>query len=128
MLLLDTHALVWLASDPKKLSAPAKRAIRQHADQLYVSSISALEIAILVKRNRLSLPIPPEEYIGRALTQHGIRELPVDYRVAVASADLPDIHLDPFDRMIIATAQLNRMTILSMDRIISKYPGVKVIW
>lgn len=128
MLLLDTHALVWLASTPKNLSARAKRAILQYAGELYVSSISALEIAVLVKRNRLSLPVTPAEFMDRALKQHGIHEVPVDRRVAIASAGLPGIHNDPFDRIIIATARLNDMIILSRDRVIPQYPEAKVIW
>jgi PIN domain nuclease of toxin-antitoxin system len=128
MLLFDTHALVWLASTPKNLSARARHAIQQHSDELYVSSISALEIAILVKRNRLSLPVAVEEFVDRALRQHGILEIPLDRQIAIASTRLPDIHNDPFDRIIIATALLNGMSILSKDQIIPRYPEVKVVW
>ncbi len=128
MLLFDTHALVWLASNLKNLSAGARHAIQQHSDELYVSSISALEIAILAKRNRLSLPVAVEEFVNRALRQHGIHEVPLDRQIAVASTRLPDIHNDPFDRIIIATAQLNGMSILSRDQIIPQYPEVKVVW
>ena len=128
MLLFDTHALVWLASTPKNLSARARHAIQQHSDELYVSSISALEIAILAKRNRLSLPVAVEEFVDRALRQHGIHEVPLDRQIAIASTRLPDIHNDPFDRIIIATAKLNGMSILSRDQIIPQYPEVKVVW
>ncbi len=128
MLLFDTHAFVWLASTPKKLSSAARRAIQDHADHLYLSSISALEIAVLVKRKGLTLPMGPAEFIGRALKQHGMQELPVDRSVAVASTALPDIHNDPFDRIIIATAQLYGLAIVSRDHLIGSYPGVKIIW
>lgn len=128
MLLLDTHAFVWLASAPKELSPPARRAIQENADNLYISSISALEIAILVKRKRLSLPLDPAEFIDRALRQHGIREIPLDRSIAIASTRLPDIHNDPFDRIMVATAQLNGMSIVSRDRILRSYPEVKIIW
>jgi len=128
MLLLDTHAFVWLASAQKNLSLRAKQAILQNADELYISSISALEIAILVKRNRLRLPVGAGEFVERALQQHGIYEIPVDRRVAIASTSLPDIHNDPFDRIILATALLKDMSILSKDRVIPKYNDVKVIW
>jgi PIN domain nuclease of toxin-antitoxin system len=128
MLLLDTHALVWLASAQQHLSARARHAIRQNADELHVSSISALEIAILAKRKRLSLPVTPSEFVDRALEQHGIHEVSVDRRIAFASVGLPDIHNDPFDRIIVATAHLNGLQILSKDRVISQYPDVKVIW
>ena len=128
MLLFDTHALVWLASTQQHLSARARQAIRQNPEELYVSSISALEIAILTKRKRLRLPIAPSEFFDRALAQHGIHEVPLDRQIAIASADLPDIHNDPFDRIIIATARLHGMKILSRDRIIPQYPEVRVIW
>jgi PIN domain nuclease of toxin-antitoxin system len=95
---------------------------------LYVSSISALEIAILAKRNRLSLPVGVAEFVDRALKQHAIHEVPLDRQIAIASAGLPDIHNDPFDRIIIATARLNGMAILTRDRIIRQYPDVIVIW
>jgi PIN domain nuclease of toxin-antitoxin system len=128
MLLFDTHAFVWLASDPKELSLPAKRAIQDNADSLYISSISALEIAILVKRNRLVLPLEPAEFIDRALKQHRIHEIPVDRSIAIASTVLPDVHNDPFDRIIIATARLNGMSIVSRDRLLRSYPEVEIIW
>ena len=128
MHLLDTHVVVWLASDQKNLSLRVKQTIRQNADELFISSISALEIAILVKRNRLRLPLDAGEFIERALKQHGIHEVPVDRQIAIASTSLPDIHNDPFDRLIVATALLNDMRIVSKDKVISQYPDVKVIW
>jgi PIN domain nuclease of toxin-antitoxin system len=128
MLLFDTHAFVWLASIPKELSKPARRAIQENADNLYISSISALEIAMLVKRERLSLPLDPADFIDRALRQHGIHEIPLDRSIAIASTCLPDIHNDPFDRIIVATAQLNGMSIVSRDPILRSYPEVKIIW
>ena len=128
MLLFDTHAFVWLASTPKELSPTARRAIQGNADKLYISSISALEIAILVKRKRLSLPLDSVEFIDRALKQHGIHEIPLDRSIAIASTCLPDIHNDPFDRIIIATAQLNGMSIVSKDRLLRSYPEVRIIW
>ena len=128
MLLLDTHAFIWLASNPKELSAAAKRAIQDHAAHLYFSSISALEIAILVKRQRLTLPMEPAAFIERALTHHGVHEIPVDKNVAMVSAALPDIHNDPFDRIIVATAQLNGLAIVSKDGLLRSYPEVKFCW
>jgi len=128
MLLLDTHVFVWLASAQKNLSRRAKATILENADELFISSISALEIAILVKRNRLRLPVGPGEFVDRALRQHGIHEMPVDRHVAIASTELPDIHNDPFDRIILATALIHDMSILSKDREIPQYHDVKVIW
>jgi PIN domain nuclease of toxin-antitoxin system len=128
MLLLDTHALVWLASDQSQIPAQARRAIREQAGRLFVSSISALEIALLVKRRRLTLPLPPAEFLDRALARHGIEELQVDRRVALRSAGLPDLPNDPFDRILVATALERDLTILSRDDKLRAYPGVRAIW
>jgi PIN domain nuclease of toxin-antitoxin system len=128
MLLLDTHAFVWLASDSTRLTQDAKQAIRTHADDLHLSSISALEIGLLVKRERLDLPVAPGAFIERALEQHGVEEVMVDREIALASVGLPDLHNDPFDRIIIATALAGGMSILTKDTVIPTYPGVKTIW
>ncbi|MBN1671759.1 MAG: type II toxin-antitoxin system VapC family toxin [Kiritimatiellae bacterium] len=128
MLLLDTHAFVWLASDLKKLPARARQAVRANAGALFLSSISGLEIGILVKRERLTLPVAPDLFIGRALEQHAVQELPVTWEAAYASSRLPDIHNDPFDRIIVATAHIHDMPILSKDRAIRQYPGTTVVW
>ena len=128
MLLLDTHAFVWLASDQARLPRSALDTIRRSAGRLYLSAISALEIGILVKRGRLSLPVAPAEFVERALRQHGIQEMPVDRRIALASTQLPDIHNDPFDRIVIATAQIHDLHILSRDRVIPTYPDTVVVW
>lgn len=128
MLLLDTHALVWLASDLRKLPKRAKSTVEEHAGALYISGISGLEIALAVKRGRLGLPVAPDVFVTRALAHHGITEIPVTSRIGCRSAALPDIHNDPFDRILIATAQEYKMTILSKDSQISRYPQIKVIW
>ena len=128
MLLLDTHALVWLASDIDQLPARAQQAIVDNSGSLSVSAVSALEIALLVKRDRLTLPIDPLVFVEAALHQHGINEVPVDRHVAVRSANLPDIHNDPFDRVIVATAQHLGMMVLSKDPVLCKYPDITVTW
>ena len=128
MLLLDTHAFVWLASDQARLPRSALDTIRRSAGRLYLSAISALEIGILVKRGRLTLPVAPAEFVERVLSQHGIQGVPVDRHIALASAELPDIHNDPFDRIVIATAQIHGLHILSRDRVIPTYPDTVVVW
>jgi len=128
MLLLDTHAFVWLASNLDELSRAARDAIQREADGLFISSVSALEIGILVKRGRLILPVEPGPFVEAALEQHDVREVPIDCRIALASAALPEVHNDPFDRIIIATAHLLNMRIVSKDRTIPAYPQTHVIW
>jgi len=128
MLLLDTHALVWLASDQEQLTSHGKTLIREAAGRLFMSAISSLEIAILVKRGRLELPLPPEQFVGECLRQHGITEIPLDSAIAMAAAALPDIHNDPFDRILAATAIIHRLELLSKDTVLPRYPGLRVTW
>ncbi len=128
MILLDTHTLVWLASDTGQLSPAAKDALLAHPASLHVSVVSAWEISILVKRGRLILPFPPEEYLTRAMAQHRLIELPLTRRVAQASVLLPDLHNDPFDRILIAECHERSLSIITRDAMIPRYPGLQVIW
>ena len=128
MLLLDTHTFIWLASDIKELSKFAKKEIQNNADKLFISSISALEIGLLEKRKKLKLPLKADEFIEKALNFHKINEIEINKDIAYASVYLPDIHNDPFDRIIIATAQHYKMKIISKDYLISTYPEVSVVW
>lgn len=128
MLLLDTHAFVWLASDTNKLSDAAKAAIQKESGSLFISGITGLEITLASKRNRLILPVDPNIFIRKAMLQHGIRQIPVTVEIGSISFSLPDIHNDPFDRIIIATAQFHESSIVSKDSIIQQYPGIEVIW
>jgi PIN domain nuclease of toxin-antitoxin system len=128
MLLLDTHALIWLASDQSQLTARGKAAIRAAAGRIFMSAISSLEIALLVKRNRLDLPLPAEQFVADSLRHHGITEIPVDSSIAMTAAGLPDIHNDPFDRILAATALVHRLTLLSKDTVLPRYPGLTVLW
>ena len=128
MILLDTHTLVWMASDPEKLSKPAADIIQKFQSSLLVSAISAWEIALLYKRGRLLLPVPPDVFIDKALARHGIQELPITRACTVAAVALPDIHNDPFDRILVAEALQRRCRIITKDAIIPTYPGISVVW
>jgi PIN domain nuclease of toxin-antitoxin system len=128
MMLLDTHVLVWLASEPKRLSAAAREAISSHADALYLSAVSAWEISLLVRNGRLTLPMEPEAYVAHAVRRLALIELPVTRETAQASVALPAIHNDPFDRVLIAECGLSRLSLISADKTIAKYPGLHVIW
>jgi PIN domain nuclease of toxin-antitoxin system len=128
MVLLDTCALLWLVSDQTKLSETARHAIERNSDALFVSAITAFELAVKQKSGKLELPLPPQEWFAEAVSFHGIRELPVNSVVAMQSVQLPPLHNDPCDRMIIATAQINDIGIITSDRLIWQYPGIKVIW
>jgi len=128
MLLLDTHALIWLATDLSQLPDTAKSAIRFHASDLHISAISSLEISLLTKGGKLKWGKNPLSFFDRSLKHHGVKEVPIESGIAWRSAQLPAIHRDPFDRIIIATAQTHGMTILTKNRTIPTYPKTKVVW
>lgn len=128
MILLDTCTLLWLASDQKKLSSKAKKEIEKNAQSLFVSAITAFEIAIKCRNGKLELPLPSLYWFTEAVDFHGIREIPVTSSIAVSSVQLPPLHNDPCDRIIIATSQLNAMKIVTCDKLISQYENTEVIW
>ena len=128
MLLLDTCTLVWLDSDPALLSATARQEIGNQARSLFVSSVSALELAIKIRKGKLTLPMPLETWFPGVLAAHGIEEIVVDWRVSAATGALPLLHSDPFDRIIIATAKLNNQSIVTPDQLIRAYSDVSVVW
>jgi len=128
LLLLDTCCLLWLVADQSGLSGKARQLIARHAGSLYVSAISAFEIALKCQKGRLALPLDPEVWIERALAAHGVLDLPVTARIAARAAMLPPLHADPCDRIVIATAQFHGAVILTPDPLIHAYPGVQVRW
>ena len=128
MLLLDTCAFLWLAADQSKLSAEAKELIERESGDLVLSSISAFEIAVKHRKGKLRLPREPREWVPLALHHHGVSEVPVDSRIAIRSCELPPLHSDPADRLIVATAQLEGLEILTPDDKIAAYPEVIVRW
>ena len=127
MWLLDTCALLWLVADQRKLSVRVRTILTPSDVKTFVSAISAFEIAIKHRRGALKLPLSPELWYGEALDFHGIREIPVTGTIAAASALLPPIHGDPCDRMIVATAQAEGLTVLTPDEKIRAYE-VRAIW
>ena len=128
MILLDTHVIIWLASDPGQLSKAALHTIENNPEALHVSVISVWEIALLVKRGRLELPLPPNEFFGRAIRHHRLVELPLERRVAERAVALPDIHNDPFDRIMVAECQERGGTLISRDTTLPRYPHLRVVW
>jgi len=125
LMLLDTCALLWLARGGKGLTREALRRIRE-APVVCVSAITGFEIGVKVRKGKLSLPATPSEWIRAVIEHHDLRMLPLDLGVCVRATELPAIHADPCDRMIIATAEQHHLTIVSADSAFSLY-GVKVM-
>ena len=128
MYILDTCTLLWLVADQSSLSATAANLIKKNPAELFVSAISAFEIALKSRNNKLELPLPALDWYQQVLIFHGIHEIPVSGEISAGSALLPVLHNDPCDRIIIASAMLNRMTIITPDQHIRAYKGLKVLW
>jgi PIN domain nuclease of toxin-antitoxin system len=124
-MILDTCALLWLASGDKKLSRSTLKEINQ-APAVYISAISAFEIALKVAKGKLKLPKPPQEWFEKVSEHHGLTVLPLELNVCITAAQLPPIHNDPYDRFIIAAAKLHDLTVVTTDEQFEKY-GLKVI-
>ena len=128
MLLLDTHTFIWLSMTPELLSDRVRRMMASDRHGLFISSITAVEAGLLVRSGRVVVPTNAARFLKDNLRQFDIHEVPVDVEIGLASTQLPLIHRDPFDRILIATAQKHKMTILTKDQIIPTYPKVKAVW
>jgi PIN domain nuclease of toxin-antitoxin system len=124
-MILDTCALLWLASGDKQLSRAALKEINSAA-AVYVSAISGFEISLKTAGGRLELSHPVETWFEQVAEHHGLTILPLGLDACIAAAKLPAIHDDPFDRFIIAAAKLHDLTVVTRDEQFEKY-GVTVI-
>lgn len=129
MIVLDTHALLWWALDPDKLSERALEMIeRMEREGGAASSISIWELGIKVKRGKLELPISLDELVRR-IERGGVVELvPVDTKLWLRSLTLEWEHSDPADRVIVATALAREWPLLTKDATIHAFSGVVSIW
>lgn len=130
MIVLDTHAWVWWVAGGERLSEPARRAVERAMGDgsLYVSSISAWEVALLVHRGRLELTMELDDWIARSEALPFLRFVPVDNRIALRSVGLTGLHDDPADRIILATALSLGARLVTRDRKLHGYRGVETIW
>ena len=121
-LLLDTHLILWSISQSERLSIQARDLIGDPGNTLVVSVASLWEIAIKSSARRGDFIAEPTS-IRRELIDHGYEELPVLGEHAIAVTDLPPIHGDPFDRMLVAQANVEGITLLTADPLVARYPG-----
>jgi PIN domain nuclease of toxin-antitoxin system len=117
-LLLDTHTMIWVFSAPRLLSAQARDAISAEENEVYVSVISPWEVAIKRSKKRLRAP----DDLGDAVDAHRFQLLPVLLRHTTAIDSLPNHHGDPFDRMLVAQAIIDGLTLVTSDRTLRRYP------
>ena len=125
-LLLDTHAWLWWISSPSRLRPEALAVIAARENQVLLSAVSALEISIESALGKLALNEPAEEFVPKWAQRTRVDELPIEFRHALRAGALPAHHRDPFDRLLIAQAQIEGVPILTADRQLAAY-AVEII-
>lgn len=125
--LLDTHAFLWWNTGDDRLSDEAKAIITDGRTEVLVSVASIWEVATKVAKGRLVIPDEVGRYVAERLDRNHWSSLPIDVDHVVRAAALPRIHLDPFDRMLVAQAQLEGVPMLTKDAALSRYE-VETIW
>jgi PIN domain nuclease of toxin-antitoxin system len=126
-LLLDTHAFLWWVSDAPALSIEARHAIRDPETKCLLSLASCWEIAIKQSLGKLRMPAPLERFIPEQMAVNRFQSLEIDFRHVTRVAGLPFHHRDPFDRLLIAQALEEDLTLVSSDSAFDAY-GVKRLW
>jgi PIN domain nuclease of toxin-antitoxin system len=126
-LLLDTCTFLWLISDSGDLSEAARTEIRSPENAVFLSSVSAWEIAVKSKLGKLPLPEAAALFVPKQRALHRVEPLALDERAVLTLAKLPELHKDPFDRMLICQAIASAMTLVTPDPLVSQYP-VSLLW
>jgi PIN domain nuclease of toxin-antitoxin system len=121
-LLLDTHVLLWTAAFPERMPFHVQDTLEDSSNTLYFSVVAIWETAIKFGRGRRDFEVNPAN-LRRKLLDNDIRELAIRSEHAVAVVTLPPIHKDPFDRLLIAQATVEGITLLTSDETIARYPG-----
>jgi PIN domain nuclease of toxin-antitoxin system len=121
-LLLDTHLLLWAAGDPNRLSSTARSLIENLENELLFSVASICEVVIKRGLGRNDFQVDPR-LLRRGLLDNGYGELPILSDHVVAIDSLPGIHKDPFDRVLVAQASVEGITLLTTDSLLTQYPG-----
>jgi PIN domain nuclease of toxin-antitoxin system len=125
-LLLDTCAILHLAKDPRRLDAKAREALTDPEAEVNVSVVSVAELACLCNLGRIQLEPHWKTWFRRAVEHNGWNVIEVDQRVAEEAWSLPeDFHRDPSDRLLVATARVHQLTLVTTDRRILDYPHVE---
>lgn len=126
-LLLDTCTFLWLTLNAKELSRAARKAFTDPDNEVFLSCVSAWEIAIKHGLGKLPLPEAPTEFVSNERGRHGIDTLALTEVATLTLGRLPDLHRDPFDRMLVSQAIVGGLSILTPDPLIQQYP-VMTLW
>ena len=126
-ILLDTCTFLWIITDAPELSTRASKQFREPTNEVFLSPVSTLEISIKYAIGRLPLPETPETFIPTQREHHGIETFPLEENAALHLARLPQLHKDPFDRILICQAIIHGMVIMTPDELILQY-AIQSIW
>ena len=126
-LLLDTQCWLWMQTAPERFSAEVLDLLGSRLNQLYLSAASSWEVAIKFQLGKLPLPEPPSTYVPSRMASSGVLALPVEHSHALQVGHLPPHHRDPFDRLLIAQAQLEKLALLTADRQFEPY-DINIRW
>ena len=126
-LLLDTHAFLWWINNDPSLSESARIAISSELNECYLSLASCWELAIKTSIGKLQLTKTVDRFIPEELAANDFQLLTIDFRHVAKVETLPFHHRDPFDRLLVAQALIEKMTVISADTVLSEY-GIKRLW
>ncbi|MFZ5481746.1 MAG: type II toxin-antitoxin system VapC family toxin [Myxococcota bacterium] len=126
-LLLDTSTFLWIVFDDARLSKAVREAFADPGNDVFLSAVSAWEIAVKHQIGKLPLPLPPDRFVPEVREAHGILPLPLDEAAVLGVSRLPDLHRDPFDRMLVCQAIAHGLAIATDDAAIRAYPA-RCVW
>lgn len=125
--LVDTHCWLWAVRSPERLLPAAAKLIESNNNTVVLSTVSALEIAIKASLGKLQLPEPAAEFVSSQIAALSMSTLPVYLSHALRVALLPHHHRDPFDRLLVAQCQIERLPLMTADAALAAY-DIEVIW
>jgi len=126
-LLLDTCTFLWIVTGSSRLSKHAAQWFSDPANEVFLSVVSAWEIAVKYSLRTLQLPSAPIDFIPSQRESHGITALPLTEEEVLYLPKIPKLHRDPFDRMLICQAVVNGLAVLTPDELVSQYP-IRTLW